>query len=124
MAVCPNKPYDAEIVNETAFRNLAGYDENYEQYVPVLKALPRLSYETLGLMYEAITNMSDEVDLKNKNLRHLAFKVGIKCENLFYSACRYRDEVINCCEYFLPIFTEHGLCFAFNARYYGTPEEE
>lgn len=123
VAVCPNNPYDSELVNETAYRILGGYDDNYEEFVPILKALPKLSYETLASTYAAVLNMSAGKEIKS-NLRELAFKVGIKCEDLFFDGCRYRDEKIKCCQLFLPIYTEHGLCYAFNARYYGTPDEE
>lgn len=92
--------------------------------MPVLKSLTKLTYDTLGSAYEASLNISDELDInKQNNLRQLAFKVGIKCEELL-EICRYKDEVIPCCEYFQPLYSEHGLCYSFNARYYGTPEEE
>ena len=64
-----------------------------------------------------------EVDMTKHNLRHLAYKVGIKCEDLL-EICKYKDEEISCCDYFNPIYSEHGFCYSFNARYYGTPEEE
>lgn len=124
VAVCPNIPYDSNLVNITAYQSLTVYDVDYEDYVPILKTLPKLSYETIAETYNVILNMTGTKHIDGKDLRELAFKVGIKCEELFFKKCRYRDEEVNCCEKFFPIFTEHGLCFAFNTRYYGTPAEE
>lgn len=40
------------------------------------------------------------------------------------SKCKYKDEDIECCDYFQPIFTESGYCFAFNSKYRDTWENE
>jgi amiloride-sensitive sodium channel len=101
----------------------------FEDFLPVLKAIPKLSYETFASMYEAVLNMTsesgaDEDKMKQlKNLRQLAFKVGIKCDELL-EICKYKDEEITCCEYFMPLYSEQGLCYSFNAHYYSTVETE
>lgn len=94
-------------------------------YLRFLKALPALSYETLGTIHETLDkiNNSQKEDVRNKNLRQLAFKVGIKCDELL-EICKYKDEEITCCEYFMPLYSEHGLCYSFNSRYYSTPDNE
>lgn len=112
------------MINETAFEAFAKNEsDNFEEYLPVLKALPKLSYDTFGGMYEAILNMSGGLEMKNKNLRQLAFKVGIKCDELL-EMCKYKDEDITCCEYFMPLYSEQGLCYSFNTRYYATADNE
>lgn len=98
-------------------------DDSGEEMAAVLKALATLSFETFENTYNAVLNMSAEQDLKRHVLRQLAFKVGMKCEDLL-EICKYKDEDISCCDYFRLIYTEHGLCYAFNARYSGKPEEE
>lgn len=98
-------------------------EENFEELIPVLQSLPRLSYDTFGDTYEAVLNMSDEADVSKHQLRQLAFKVGIKCEELL-EICKYKDEEISCCDYFFPLYSEHGMCYSFNTRYSATPEEE
>lgn len=97
--------------------------DNSEEFLSILKLLPRLSYETFDSIQEAILNMSAELDSSKHNLRQLAFKVVISCEELL-EFCKYKDEEIACCDYFSPLLSEHGLCYSFNTRYYGTPEEE
>lgn len=92
-------------------------------YLRFLKALPALSYETFGTIHETLHNISQKEDVKDKNLRQLAFKVGIKCDELL-EFCKYKDEEITCCEYFKPLMSEHGLCYSFNSRYYSTPDNE
>lgn len=94
-----------------------------EEYLPILKALPALSYDTFGTIHKAILNVSDVGALKKKNLRQLAFKVGIKCDELL-EICKYKDDEIACCDYFLPLYSEHGMCYSFNTRYYSTDSNE
>lgn len=117
--------FDPEQLNETAANtNTSTNDnENFEELMPVWKSLTTLTYNTLGSTYESLLNMSNELDMTKYNLRQLAFKVGIKCEELL-EICKYKDEEISCCDYFYPLYSEHGFCYSFNARYYGTPEEE
>lgn len=121
--VCPINPFSPEKVNETAYRNLAGYEDNYEQYVPLLEALPKLSYENFDITYETFMNTTEKIDIKKTTLRQLIFKVAIKCEELFY-VCKYRDEEVSCCEIFSTVYTERGFCYSFNARYVAAPDEE
>lgn len=125
VAVCPIDPFNSEVVNETAYRTVAEYEDNYEEYIPVLEKLTQLSFDSLETMYRIIQNTSKNyLDFEKKTtLRQLVFKVALKCEDLFY-ACSYRGEEIPCCEVFTPLYTERGFCYAFNARYIGTAEEE
>lgn len=128
--------HDSSSVNETAAASVGANDkdnnsddennaegDNSEEFLSILKLLPRMSYETFGSIQEAILNMSAELDVSKHNLRQLAFKVAIKCEELL-EICKYKDEEISCCDFFYPLYSEHGFCYSFNTRYYGTPEEE
>lgn len=123
VTICPMSSFDPDLLNDTAAKSFANDDENFEEIIRVMKSLTKLTYDTFGSTYEAIRNMSNELDINKYDLRQLAFKVGIKCEELL-EICRYKDEEISCCEYFFPLYSEHGLCYSFNARYYGSPEEE
>lgn len=122
VTICPL--VDPALVNETVSKTLSlDDDEDSDELLPVWQSLPKLSYDTLGNTYEAVLNISGDLDLMKYNLRQLAFKVGVKCEELL-EICKYKDDTIPCCEYFNPLYSEHGLCYSFNARYYGTPEDE
>lgn len=124
MTVCPVDPFDIEKINETAYLTLANVGDNYEEYVPLLEMLPKFSYENLDKMYEIVANTTAKLDsILATSLRQLAFKVAMKCDDLFY-ACSYRGEEISCCEYFTPLFSERGFCYSFNARYISYLEEE
>lgn len=141
VTVCPNNAYSPNFSNETA-TTLArnenetesggentedgednGVNNNEDYYQQVLKALPALSYDTFGSIHEAALNLSQKVEMRDKNLRQLAFQVGIKCDELL-EICKYKDEEITCCEYFMPLYSEHGLCYSFNTRYYSTADNE
>lgn len=40
-----------------------------------------------------------------------------RCEEIFES-CEFKSYNTNCCDYFLPVFTEKGFCYTFNSRHY------
>lgn len=123
VAVCPLEPFDGSKVNETAYRTLADYESNYAEFIPLLEALTQYSYDSMVSTYELLkTTPKMEKELKS-TLRQLAFKVAIRCEDLFQN-CKFRGDDIPCCDYFSPVYTERGFCFAFNSRFVGTPEEE
>lgn len=125
VTICPVDSFNANLLNETAFKEDEGKEgENFEEMIPVLKSLPKLTYETFGMANEAWKNVSSNSEVKAVDgLRQLTFKYGIACEDLL-ELCKYKDEDISCCDYFMPIYTEHGFCYSFNSRYYGTPGEE
>jgi len=123
VTVCSLVAHNPVAVNQASRTFVAGNDDNFDEYISVLKTLPELTYPTLSNTYEAILNMSDESNAKTRDLRELAFKVAIKCDELF-SLCKYKDEEISCCDSFLPLYTENGFCYSFNARYFGTPATE
>lgn len=138
VTVCPFNAYSPNFLNETANFSLARNESETESdnagdedssnnndnyYQQVLKALPALSYDTFASIHEAARNLSQKVEMRDKNLRQLAFQVGIKCDELL-EICKYKDEEIACCEYFMPLYSEHGLCYSFNTRYYSTADNE
>jgi acid-sensing ion channel, other len=126
VTVCPVEPFDSNEVNFTAYRNLANYDEEtFEEFIPFLEMLTKLSYNNLNIVYEALLNVSQNIDEKkfDTTLRQLAFKVAMKCKDLF-DVCTYRGETVECCDYFKSIYTERGFCYAFNARYIGLNNTE
>lgn len=96
---------------------------NNTKYNEFLEHLPRLSYRTLPSFNEYLANVSDEEVIKKADFRKIAFLSAITCNNTFTS-CKYKDEDIDCCEYFQPMFSENGFCFVFNGKYKDTYEKE
>lgn len=96
---------------------------NNTKYNEFLERLPRLSYRTVSFFNEALANVSGEEVVKKANLRELAFLTAITCNNTFTS-CKYKDEDIDCCEYFQPMFSENGFCYVFNGKYKDTVNKE
>lgn len=124
VTICPLEPWDEENVNETAYKsaNRNGDEDNYREYMTLLEMLAKLSYENFDMMYETIKSTTAKFSNKT-TLRQLVFQVAMKCDDLFY-ACKYRGEEISCWDYFTPVYSERGFCYSFNARYYGTADEE
>uniref|UniRef100_A0A336MSG0 CSON005221 protein n=1 Tax=Culicoides sonorensis TaxID=179676 RepID=A0A336MSG0_CULSO len=122
--VCPLKPFDADAVQEVAEKNFGVEPEmNNTKYNDFLERIPRLSYRTMEHFYEALSNISDEEAVKKANFRQIAFMTAISCNNTFTS-CKYKDEDIDCCEYFKPMYSENGFCYIFNGKYKDTFEKE
>jgi acid-sensing ion channel, other len=118
VTICPVIPYNENLLNDTAEGDIS------EDFIPVLQSLPKLTYHTFDKAHEAVLNMTSGVEReKELNLRQLAFKYGIACEDLF-ELCKYKDEDISCCDYFFPLYTEQGFCYSFNSPYYGAAKEE
>ncbi|KAL1502230.1 hypothetical protein ABEB36_007403 [Hypothenemus hampei] len=48
------------------------------------------------------------------NISEIVQKLRKPCKEIL-GECRWNDEKFNCCEYFLPLETEYGICFSFNS---------
>lgn len=89
----------------------------------ILQSLTRLSYDLFDeLAHTPLTNMEIKIYLK-KPLRTYAFQTKVECDEVF-DVCRYKNEEMDCCKIFAPVYTEHGMCYSFNGRFTDTPNEE
>lgn len=61
--------------------------------------------------------------MNTNDLRVLAFNLAAKCTDLFAN-CKFKGKPIDCCTKFLPVLSEHGICFSFNARVFGSSLSE
>ncbi|KAL9927605.1 sodium channel protein Nach-like [Glossina fuscipes fuscipes] len=57
------------------------------------------------------------------NTLAFSFQVTLRCEDTL-AECKFRDEYFECCKQFLPIYTEHGFCYAFNSRFYSREDSD
>ncbi|XP_055711501.1 pickpocket protein 28 [Phlebotomus papatasi] len=119
--ICPLEPYDLDKVKAFAEEKISQFDSDYELYEEFLKSLTSLSYGTFD---EAVKKSEDFVNDRKTDelsLRSAAFASAISCSDLF-SFCEFRDDLIECCNSFLPKYTEHGFCYAFNPRFQETED--
>lgn len=117
--VCPEDPFDEGSVVEVAFNRLSG--ENSEissDFEDLLQGLTTLSLTNLQDFQERTRNITStrESAIDKEKLRDLMFLVGIKCEQVFNS-CKFKDDELECCDHFAPIYTERGFCYGFNLKY-------
>ena len=115
ISICPVIAFDESSVNETAQE--FGGTLRFQDF---LKDLPSLSFESFSNSYEAFDVETVNFD---ENLRELAFKVAVKCNDVF-KVCKYRNQEVNCCKVFRPFYTEHGFCYAFNGKYISSARRE
>ncbi|XP_049837985.1 sodium channel protein Nach-like [Schistocerca gregaria] len=47
------------------------------------------------------------------NFTHLVYSLQMKCKDLF-DTCHWRGEEIKCCDNFLPLHSDRGICYAIN----------
>lgn len=123
VTICPNEPFSEEAVNQTAFKILGESEDNFDSMIALLQTLPKLSYANIPIVAAALQNVTQTDQVNKLNLRELVFDLGMKCSELFVM-CNFKDDDISCCDYFMAVFTEHGFCYSFNARYYSTVEGE
>lgn len=124
ITVCPNHAASATKVDDL-MKKLGIKNNDTHEVGDLLKAIPNLSYGQKGLKSVILSDeISAEVnELFGDDLRSLAFQVSIACPEVF-KTCRFKGKSINCCASFLPIYTEHGFCYAFNSKIFATPLEE
>ncbi|XP_018785569.1 PREDICTED: sodium channel protein Nach isoform X2 [Bactrocera latifrons] len=121
--VCPEIPFDHDKAYDWAYRTLSNYDHPTATMIaPFLELLTSLNFDNVNEAYALSTSVSANI-LKEINLREAAFKVHISCEDTL-TECKYRDEPITCCTHFDRVYTEHGICFAFNSRFKSDAKED
>lgn len=124
VSVCPKSVVDFERVSEII--GSSGIKTNDTQEIEdLLRAIPIFTYGAKGLKSVVLSEtVRPEVDqLLNNDIRALAFKLVKTCSD-FLKSCRFKKKLINCCDAFQPVYTEHGFCYAFNSRIYSTPHDE
>ncbi|GAB0094040.1 NACH [Sergentomyia squamirostris] len=117
--ICPLEPYDVDKVKTYSQEHVAKTEADYVQYEMFLQILTKLSYATLHEAMEAADHLLMDQKVTDLSLRSAAFASALACEDLFLS-CEFRDDPIECCNSFLPKYTEHGFCYAFNPRFQET----
>ncbi|XP_034490359.1 sodium channel protein Nach [Drosophila innubila] len=121
--VCPEAAFDHNKSYDVAYKTLTNYDtEKAQAFAPFLDLLTSLNYDNIRDAELLAKSIPSEL-LSESSIRDWAFRAQISCENTLIS-CKYRDEDIVCCDHFEPIYTEHGLCYAFNSRFKSTAKED
>ncbi|XP_054729475.1 sodium channel protein Nach [Anastrepha obliqua] len=121
--ICPEVPFDHEKAYDWAYKTLSNYDHPTATMIaPFLEVLTSLNFENVNEAYALSLSIPTKV-LEEMNLREAAFKVQVNCEDTL-SECKYRDEPIPCCDHFSTVYTEHGMCFAFNSRFISEEKED
>jgi hypothetical protein len=122
--VCPHNSEDPRKVVE--FMNEFEVAVNHSKEInELLSAIPNFSYGRQGLKSLISSTPVKHIvnEITDFDLRALAFELAISCSKLI-KTCLFRKKPINCCDNFLPVFSEHGFCYAFNSRVYSTPHDE
>ncbi|XP_054086712.1 sodium channel protein Nach [Zeugodacus cucurbitae] len=121
--VCPEIPFDHDKAYDWAYKTLSNYDHPTATMIaPFLELLTSLNFDNVNEAYALSTSVSANI-LNEINLRDAAFKVHVSCEDTL-TECKYRDEPISCCTHFDRVYTEHGMCFAFNSRFKSEEKED
>lgn len=123
VTVIPKNAADLHKVEE--FMNRSNIDVTTTDVKDLLSYIPNLSY---GLHKLQKVILSDDLadimkQFPSSDVRSLAFGLSLSCESVF-KTCIFKLKIVDCCQVFLPVFTEHGFGFAFNSQTYGTAREE
>ncbi|CRK93114.1 CLUMA_CG006714, isoform A [Clunio marinus] len=66
-------------------------------------------------------HQNSSIDMENA--RSKIFELSPTCNNVLGS-CKFNNKEIDCWKYFLPVLSEHGLCYSFNSHFHDTPTNE
>ncbi|XP_065082360.1 sodium channel protein Nach-like [Ochlerotatus camptorhynchus] len=122
VAMCPMDPLD----RGNAQRWLQSIEpaENFTEMEPFLRLMAKISYAQFDAIVSA---MKEDVPqtwsrmVVGKSFRDFVFQVAVGCDDLL-AGCWFRGEPLECCSQFLPVFSEHGFCYAFNSKFIDAPE--
>ncbi|KAG5682554.1 hypothetical protein PVAND_011899 [Polypedilum vanderplanki] len=110
--VCPNISIDSNLVKQ-----ILGHKTFNDTTSEIASVIPNFEHLKIGDL-KVLGNA-----LKTDDLRILTFKLAVKC-NDYIENCKFKEKDIDCCTKFLPILTEHGFCYSFNSKVYGTSLNE
>lgn len=108
--VCPVHP----------FKNYNHTSRAEERFMKVLEniAMDRLNKDVSQVIQRIGFRYSHQ-----HSLRKTAFDAAVDCEGLLNN-CTKGSQPFECCKYFLPMYSEHGFCYASNSLYYDNVENE
>lgn len=123
ITVCPE---NSENHNKIAkmIEKLAVNDNETKEAEELLKAIPNFSYGVEGLRSLVLSDRAHKIlnRLEVYSVRALAFKLAKSCDEIFNQDCIFKRETFSCCDAFRPVYGEHGICYALNAKNYGENE--
>lgn len=125
ISVCPENSADESKIDQ--FVEKLGINSNDTGEIKeFLKAIPNFSFGTDGLRSVVLSDVAKKIvdRLPISDVRTLAFKLSKSCEDIFKQECKFKYGKLNCCSAFLPVYGEHGFCYAFNPKVYGTEKKE
>lgn len=125
VSVCSDPVYDLQKV-ENFVKTLSVPSDIALEIIEFLKEIPKFSFGKHGLKSLVLSDKAfDNIDHLNNNydVRTLAFQLALSCNKIF-SSCHFKNQSIDCCNVFKPIYSEHGICYSFNSKLHGTPINE
>lgn len=124
VTICPQPAEDPKEIKDIVNRLTIKVNETQE-VENLLRAIPNFSYGPKGLKSVVLSeNVRPDIEvLLDNDPRVLAFKLAKSCGDIFES-CRFKNHPLDCCESLRPVYSEHGFCYAFNAKSFGTAYDE
>lgn len=125
VSVCPNFAVDPRKVAELVGKFGDISNQTKQELEEFLSAIPNFSYGSDGLKSFVFSDVvrRDVHRLALADPRALAFQLASSCYDVLRS-CKFSNKEFDCCDVFLPIYSEHGFCYSFNSRVYGTSHDE
>lgn len=115
--ICPTETFDDQQVVELASNLFKGHEADGagEYYEDILRDLMGLSMDNVEQFYNTVKNLTT-TPLEDRNLRDLMVMLRVKCQDVF-QFCNFKEEDLNCCDNFQPMWTEMGFCYGLNTKY-------
>jgi acid-sensing ion channel, other len=126
VSVCPENSGNGEKITKL-IEKLGTNSNESEEIKEFLKAIPNFSFGIEGLRSVVLSTAAKKIvdhQISISDVRTLAFKLAKSCDDVFKQECKFKNDKISCCDVFQPVYSEHGFCYAFNSKVYGTEKEE
>lgn len=124
ITVCPDNSGNEEKITKFT-EKLGANANNTEELKAFFRAIPNFSYGIEELRSVVLSDASKKtVNRLSVDVRSLAFKLAKSCDDVFKQQTKFKYDMISSCDAFLPVYGEHGFCYAFNPKVYGTEKNE
>lgn len=125
ISICPHFAEDDKLISEVV-KQMELNASLTQEVENLFRAIPNFSFGSKGLKSVVLSdNVKPKIKLfLREDPRTFAFKFVKTCADVFEGKCNFKSKSFACCESFRPVYSEHGFCYAFNTKFFGTAYDE
>nr|CAH7763692.1 unnamed protein product [Callosobruchus chinensis] len=115
ITLCQEVPTDADKIN-SYLEMMYGRNDSSPEEIQMYMDIARITLPTLNEFF-TIYRKDEYRALGDMDMKTLVYNITFNCTEMF-SSCTFKSLQKDCCEMFVPTFTEYGICFVFNSQHH------